>query len=90
VKKVIDDHLDEITSCYEKALVTGRIEGRIVYEWLIDSSGNVENISILSSTVPQTDLVACIKSSIKTWRFPKPKDGKAIVSYPFVFDINEL
>ena len=34
VKRVIDQHLDDITYCYESALIGNpSIMGRIVFEW---------------------------------------------------------
>ncbi|MGC9324273.1 MAG: AgmX/PglI C-terminal domain-containing protein [Desulfomonilia bacterium] len=88
VKKVIDAHLDEITSCYETALIANpSLMGKVVFEWKILLSGQVGEVRIQSSTVNSTDIHACIKSAIKSWKFPQPKGAEVIVSYPFIFDI---
>ena len=88
VKRVIEQHLDEVTYCYESALVSNpSIKGRIIYEWKIRMSGAVGEVRIKSSSVNSNDLHACIKSAIKTWQFPKPVGNEVVVSYPFVFDI---
>ncbi len=88
VKRVIDQHLDEITYCYETALMSNpSILGRIVFEWKILKDGRVGEIRIVASSVNSNTIHGCIKSAIKSWRFPKPVGTEVIVSYPFVFDL---
>jgi hypothetical protein len=88
VKKVIDQHLDEITHCYETALVANpSLMGRVVFEWKILMSGKVGEVRIKSSTINSQEIHSCIQSAIKTWEFPQPEGSEVIVSYPFIFDI---
>ncbi len=88
VKKIIDQHLDEITRCYETALVASpSLMGRVVFEWKILMSGKVGEVKIKSSTLNSTDIHSCIQASIKSWEFPQPEGSEVIVSYPFIFDI---
>jgi len=88
VKRVIDQHLSEITYCYESALISNpTIMGRIAFEWKILMSGEVGEIRILASSVNSHEVHDCIKSTIKSWQFPKPVGSEVIVSYPFVFDL---
>jgi hypothetical protein len=88
VAKVINDHMDEVNSCYESALVSdSNLMGRIEFEWTILSTGDVGDVKIKSSTVKSSQLHACIIAAIKSWKFPKPQGSDVVVSYPFVFDI---
>lgn len=88
VKRVIDQHLQEITFCYETALMSNpSILGRIVFEWKILMDGSVGEIRIVASSINSHEIHDCIKSAIKSWRFPKPQGTEVIVSYPFVFDL---
>jgi outer membrane biosynthesis protein TonB len=88
VKQVIDQHLEEITYCYEAALMSNpSILGRIVFEWKILMDGRVGGIRIVASNVNSHEIHNCIKSAIKSWQFPKPKGTEVVVSYPFVFDL---
>jgi hypothetical protein len=88
VKRVIDQHLSEITYCYESALISNpSIMGRIAFEWKILMSGEVGEIRILASSVNSHEVHDCIQSAIKSWQFPKPVGTEVIVSYPFVFDL---
>lgn len=88
VKRVIDQHLDDITMCYETALLSNpSISGRVVFEWKILMSGRVGEIKIVSSNINSHDIHTCIKNALKSWQFPKPKGAEVMVSYPFVFDL---
>ncbi len=89
VKKVIDQHIDEIQYCYESALINNpSIMGKLVLEWKIKSDGRVGEIPIKSSTLNSSSITRCVKKSIKSWRFPEPEGTESVVvSYPFIFDI---
>ena len=88
VKRVIEQHLDEITYCYETALISNpSIKGKITMEWKILMSGKVGEVRIKSSTIKSPEIYSCIKAAIKTWQFPKPVGNEVVVSYPFIFDI---
>ena len=88
VKRVIDQHLDEISYCYETALIANpSIMGKVVFEWKILASGKVGMVNIKSSSINSSEIHSCIKAAIRTWQFPKPTGSEVIVSYPFVFDI---
>ena len=88
VKRVIDQHLQEITYCYENALISNpNILGRMVFEWKILMDGHVGEIRIVASSVNSHVIHDCIKSAIKSWQFPKPVGTEVVVSYPFVFDL---
>jgi pSer/pThr/pTyr-binding forkhead associated (FHA) protein len=88
VKRIIDEHLDEISFCYENALMDApSLMGNIVFEWKILMSGNVGAVRIKSSTVRSSQIHNCIQAAIKSWQFPQPQNAEVMVSYPFVFDI---
>ena len=88
VKRIIEQHLDEITYCYETALISNpAIKGKITMEWKILMSGAVGEVRIKSSTIKSPEIYGCIKSAIKTWQFPRPVGNEVVVSYPFIFDI---
>jgi outer membrane biosynthesis protein TonB len=88
VKRVIDRHLEEITVCYETALMSNpNILGRMVFEWKIMMNGRVGSVRIVASSVNSHEIHNCIKTAIKSWQFPKPVGSEVVVSYPFVFDL---
>lgn len=88
VKRVIDQHLSEISYCYETALMSNpAIMGRIVFEWKILMTGRVGQVRIVASSINSHEVHNCIKAAIQTWQFPKPVGTEVVVSYPFVFDL---
>jgi outer membrane biosynthesis protein TonB len=88
VKRVIDQHLEQITYCYETALMTNpSIMGRIVFEWKIRLDGSVGQVRVVASSINSHDIHGCIQAAIKSWQFPRPVDTEVMVSYPFVFDL---
>ncbi len=88
VKRVIDANMDDVTYCYESSLMnTPSLAGKAVFEWKVKLNGRVGAVNIKSSTVKSDEIHSCIKSAIKTWKFPQPSGGDAVfVSYPFIFD----
>jgi hypothetical protein len=88
VKRVIDAHMDEITYCYETALIEEpTIVGKMAFEWRILESGRVGEVRIQSSSIRNETLHACIRDRIRAWAFPQPRGAEVLVSYPFVFDV---
>jgi len=89
VRRVIDQHMDEITSCYEAALIEdASLMGKMAFEWRILESGKVGEVRIQNSTVKSDALHSCIKVAIKSWGFPEPRGAtEVVVSYPFIFDV---
>jgi outer membrane biosynthesis protein TonB len=88
VKRVIDQHMSEISYCYESALSSNpSISGRVIFEWKILMNGRVGEIRIVASSINSHAVHDCIKSAIKSWQFPKPSGSEVVVSFPFVFDL---
>ena len=88
VKRVIDQHLSDITFCYESALAGNpSIMGRVIFEWKILMNGRVGEVRIVASSINSHEIHDCIKRAIKTWQFPKPVGAEVVVSYPFIFDL---
>ncbi|MCC6334553.1 MAG: AgmX/PglI C-terminal domain-containing protein [Myxococcales bacterium] len=87
VAKVINSHLHEVSSCYERALLkTPGLAGKIVLEWQITTSGSVGFAKTKSSSMQSPAVESCILQSLKTWRFPPAKGAGVIITYPFMFN----
>ncbi len=88
VKRVIDAHMDEISYCYETALIEDpSLMGKSTFEWRILESGRVGEVRIRTSSVRSDTLHGCISRAIRSWQFPQPRGAEVLVSYPFVFDV---
>ncbi len=87
VAKVINAHLHEVSSCYERALLkTPGLSGKIVLEWQISTSGTVGAAKTKTSTMQSAAVEACILAAIKDWRFPAAKGAGVLITYPFMFN----
>jgi pSer/pThr/pTyr-binding forkhead associated (FHA) protein len=92
IRRVIKARINEIKSCYERALNTlekGRkLEGKIVLGWDIVEKGQARNVKIVSSTLGNTQVEHCIRDRLASWVFPEPPTGLTAVvkAYPFILN----
>ena len=86
IQKVINDNIGAIQRCYERELLKASgLSGKIQVEWTIATSGSVRAVRQTFTSMNDTNVSNCIMSSIRGWRFPKPRGGEVIVNYPFLF-----
>lgn len=85
----INQHKDDIRSCYERELSKHpEAGGKLVVTFTIGVTGAVTASSARSTTLPATVSV-CVAQTVKKWTFPKPHGGGSLtVSYPFLFNNN--
>jgi len=87
IAKVVRKHLREIQYCYEKnLLLNSKLAGKLIMEWTITISGSVSVVKTKSNTMATPAVAMCISAKIKRWKFPRPKGGIVVVSYPFIFN----
>ena len=90
-KKVIEEHvrkiLPKIRYCYENGLAKNyEINGRIVVEFVIQTTGKVSDSKVAETTMNDSDVEKCVAEQVGKVQFPAPKDkGTVVVKYPFVF-----
>lgn len=87
IAKVVQEHLSEIRYCYEKGLLDDpALSGKITAKWTISPGGSVVESGIKSSSVQNSSVHRCLTSQIRSWGFPRPRDGSSVlVTFPFVF-----
>ena len=91
VSRVINARAKSIAHCYNDTLAQNpTAQGRIDLQWVVERNGLVGKIKILYDGVGAPGLVQCLRSVIKTWRFPEPSDGPAVVGFPFRFSNPKL
>ncbi|HEY4220111.1 MAG TPA: AgmX/PglI C-terminal domain-containing protein [Myxococcota bacterium] len=85
IRRVIQAHANEVRACYERALLRGTGETKVVVQLEISPSGAVPNASASESS-GDAHLDDCIAGRVRTWRFPSTSKnrGTTIVHYPFV------
>lgn len=87
IARVVRRHLKQIQYCYEKSLMLNpKLAGKVIMEWTINTSGKVTVVKTKRNTMASPAVAMCISANIKKWKFPKPKGGIVVVSYPFIFN----
>jgi predicted component of type VI protein secretion system len=87
VARVVKKHLRQIQYCYEKnLLLSPKLAGKLIMEWTINMAGSVSVVKTKHNSMKSPAVAMCISAKIKGWKFPKPKGGVVVVSYPFIFN----
>lgn len=86
--KVINEHLNEIRACYERALLRNPDlgAGKVQLEWTISVDGSVGKVGAKVVTIKSNEVVSCLLETIKDIKFPRPTGGEVIVGYPVLFN----
>ncbi len=87
IANVVRKHLREIQYCYERNLMLNpKLAGKLIMEWTISTSGSISVVKTKTNTMATPAVAMCVSARIKRWKFPKPKGGVVIVTYPFIFN----
>jgi len=79
-------HNGELNQIYKQFLKQNpNLQGTVVVNFTINSSGQVTNAYIALSTLGNPDMEGRILSAVYGWYFPAYPEGETQVSYPFVF-----
>lgn len=88
IAQVIHRNRGQIRYCYENQLTRHpHLAGKVAIQFVISPNGSVTQTTVSQSTVNNSELEKCVASRLKTFVFPKGKEGEApiIVTYPFLF-----
>ena len=84
VQSVIRAHFNEIEGCYAPVgLKNPSVAGRITVQWTLGSDGTPTAVAIVGDTMGSPAVTDCIRVRARSWRFPAPTGGVAVVRYPF-------
>jgi TonB family protein len=87
IKRVVKRNLGAIKLCYDQELRRNpKLAGKVTMEVSVTATGTVAAADVVSSSLKNGTVESCIARTIKRWRFPKPKDGDVIFTYPFIFE----
>ncbi|MBI1949130.1 MAG: AgmX/PglI C-terminal domain-containing protein [Deltaproteobacteria bacterium] len=85
ILKVINAHIGQIQSCYERGLRDDPgIAGRVQVAWTITPAGEVSVTRIQTSTLGSAAVEQCMLDRIGHWRFPAARTRSQVV-FPFSF-----
>ncbi|MBS2022527.1 MAG: AgmX/PglI C-terminal domain-containing protein [Deltaproteobacteria bacterium] len=88
VAKVINDHVNDMRGCWERALIhdPNIAPGKVLLEWTIGAEGDVTQVGTKSVTLKSNEVVSCLLNVLRELKFPKPNGGVVIISYPVLFN----
>lgn len=91
IREVVRTHIDEISACYNAALVRDpTLEGKVILTFVIGAKGAVREAEVASSTVDDPTVGPCMVAAVKGWTFPAPRGGGNVsVTYPFVLEVGD-
>lgn len=74
----------KVRACYEKQLkVNHLLQGNIKVRITVYPDGSVHSVKLVQDTMHNKAMNSCIKSEIKTWKFPKPQGGKVDINQSY-------
>lgn len=86
IRRVMDENKGVIFAIYNRALRKDpMLQGKLVFEMVIDASGNIQELQLLSSELVDTQLTGRILSRIRLIRFGSERVGSTRVNYSFDF-----
>ena len=86
IDAVLKRNMSQIRYCYQRELTNNpKLTGKIVVKFTIAADGTVSRAGIKSSSMGSKNVENCITGRFKRLKFPQPRGGIVIVSYPFIF-----
>jgi outer membrane biosynthesis protein TonB len=87
IRRIVRAHINEVRHCYNQGLDRDPdLAGVVEIAFTIGVRGNINAADVASSTLADAAVAPCIAKAVRTWKFPKPADGKPVeVRYPFRF-----
>lgn len=91
-KKVVAEvrkaHWKQLEACAEAAPAGENVHGEIRTQFRLDPDGVPRCVEAPGSSVSQVDVVRCVISVYRTFRFPKPKNGSVRVTDGIQLDVS--
>jgi hypothetical protein len=77
---------EELRSCYESGLRRNdKIGGEVKWEIKVSLSGTIQSLRIAKTEIEDKEFLLCLRDRMRSWHFPKPKNGSVTFEYPLRF-----
>ena len=84
IQDVVKKNMWQVNDCYTRHAFRGQA-GRLVIEFEIDADGGVKVATKKESNLGNSTLEGCVLQSVRRMKFPQPRGGTVVTTYPFVF-----
>lgn len=82
IMRIVRQRFGRVRVCYADALkIDPKLQGTVTVEFTIKEDGSVAGLSA-GGSLPNKDVITCVKKSFADCTFPQPEGGTAKVSYP--------
>jgi hypothetical protein len=86
VNSFMSARFEQVRACYERRLkMNPLLEGDVDLNISIATTGKVSGIAVTADTVRDGEMLDCVRRTIRSWTFPKPEGGRAVVAKNFKF-----
>jgi len=86
VEAVIRKRKSVIRNCYQKAqALNPTLRGNVTIAFAVAQDGNVSSAAIESASLPDDEVLECIRRQFQSLVFPRPVNGSYRGTYPFNF-----
>jgi TonB family protein len=86
IQKAINDNIQAFDACYTLgADKQGKLEGTVTIKATVGPLGTVKEATVVKSTMKNTKVDKCVADAFKKVKFPQPKGGAVIITYPMTF-----
>lgn len=84
--KVFNKYEGELKKCYERALKRDpNLAGKISLQVRIEPSGRASTAKVTGTSMRDASMFGCMERSAKSWSYPTPTGGAAVVNKPITF-----
>ncbi len=86
IQQAVNDNIKLFDACYTLgADKQGKFEATITIKVTVGPLGTVKDASLVKSTSKNTKVNTCVVDAFKKVKFPQPRGGAAIITYPMTF-----
>jgi hypothetical protein len=86
VLSVFQESRPVVTECFLEALTQNpALWGEIVVGVQISEEGGVTDVQTIRTSIPNREMIDCVKLVVESLTFPNPARGSLTVSYPYLF-----
>lgn len=86
IQKAINDNIQLFDACYTLgADKQGKLEGTVTVKATVGPLGTVKDATLVKSTMKNKKVDTCVIDAFKKVKFPQPKGGAVIITYPMTF-----
>ena len=81
---------NDVEQCYRRALTSNPgLAGKVRVEFVIGTDGTVHSQKVVETSLNNTQAEDCILGVFSKMKFPRPKGGEVIVTFPFLFRVSD-